>query len=436
MKGSEWRNGAAGNLVVGRSRRRSGARDGLTLAGLLVLLGSLGGFGGGGQGTDSEGHLWARSVSDVVAHSSVMQSRSFPLDLVLRSRLEGEELGVSSVGAIVADESGTLYILDTMAREIVGVTEAGEVVGRWGGSGEGPGEFSSAPSWTLVWRGDTLLALDGFPRRVIRVVPGGSYVGTEALPFEMTRLDRLVANGQNVYGIVVDSGNPVRVRWVEFHREEGPTWLPQLADTVPGVRGMSCRSPNLRDFYSVSVPLVHPWPLTAVQPTGDLVMAGRREFRIERVDPRTGRTRLLFARDWSPGPLNEAQWEALPEIQQLRRLESGEYGGGEGRLVKNDPSEAFDPNVPCPLYEMRPEMAPPIRTIITDGEGRMWVETMPLGADGRLGLLVLGPEGDVLGEGAFPERDARVTPYVRNDRVYLATVDELDVQAIEVYEMR
>ena len=36
----------------------------------------------------------------------------------------------------------------------------------------------------------------------------------------------------------------------------------------------------------------------------------------------------------------------------------------------------------------------------------------------------------------MPDRDPRVTPYIRNNLLYVVTVDEMDVQGSQVYEVR
>jgi hypothetical protein len=36
----------------------------------------------------------------------------------------------------------------------------------------------------------------------------------------------------------------------------------------------------------------------------------------------------------------------------------------------------------------------------------------------------------------MPDRDPGVTPYVRDNRLYLATIDDLRVQGVQVYDIQ
>ena len=114
---------------------------------------------------------------------------------------------------------------------------------------------------------------------------------------------------------------------------------------------------------------------------------------------------------------------AKPEIQRLRAFER-EAGGAL--------TAAMDPGTPCPIDEMRPEFLPVLRTVISDENGRLWVEAT---ATTGFTLTVFAADGTVLGETAMPERDPTVSPYARGGLLYLVTRDEYGVQSIEVYEV-
>jgi hypothetical protein len=74
-------------------------------------------------------------------------------------------------------------------------------------------------------------------------------------------------------------------------------------------------------------------------------------------------------------------------------------------------------------------VAPP-----ADEAGRLWVEsTGPDGVGFLLGLI--DSDGRLLGEGPMPDRDERVTPFARGDRLYVVTRDSLDVQGVQVYRV-
>jgi hypothetical protein len=105
--------------------------------------------------------------------------------------------------------------------------------------------------------------------------------------------------------------------------------------------------------------------------------------------------------------------------------------GASGKLTSmEDPSEL------CPVYALLPEFAPAIPSITTDDTGRLWVEATDPNSVGGVVLQVLDRDGILLGEVPAPVRDARVAPYVRGNLLYLVTVDELDVQSIQVFEVQ
>jgi hypothetical protein len=105
--------------------------------------------------------------------------------------------------------------------------------------------------------------------------------------------------------------------------------------------------------------------------------------------------------------------------------------GASGKLTSmEDPSEL------CPVYALLPEFAPALHSITTDDTGRLWVEATDPNSVGGVVLQVLDRDGILLGEVPAPVRDARVAPYVRGNLLYLVTVDELDVQSIQVFEVQ
>jgi hypothetical protein len=92
------------------------------------------------------------------------------------------------------------------------------------------------------------------------------------------------------------------------------------------------------------------------------------------------------------------------------------------------------PGVKCdPVEFTRPAAKPAIRDIFHDDAGRMWVEAVsPDGFE----LDVFDEEGRQVGAIASPGRDGSVRPYVRDDMLYLAAADSLDVQSVRLFRIQ
>ena len=147
-------------------------------------------------------------------------------------------------------------------------------------------------------------------------------------------------------------------------------------------------------------------------------------YVIDIIDSASGDTIRSIQHDVPGVAVTDEDWERLPEVQWLRQIE----------LESGARLEAVGyPGTPCPLDGMRPEYFPVLRTIVSDEVGRLWVEATD---QGGFSLAVFDSSGRLVGEAPMPDRDPRVTPYARRNLLYIVTIDDFDVQGIEVYELR
>ena len=175
-------------------------------------------------------------------------------------------------------------------------------------------------------------------------------------------------------------------------------------------------------MQSFPPPFTDRGPLRAFTASGHLASAYLNEYRIDIIDPVAGAILRSIRRTVPRIPLRDEDWNSLPEIEEIRAAEK-EWGSG--------PIESMGSRgTPCPVLQMRPEFLPVLRTVMTDDAGRLWVE-----ATSRDGFTLAGFDGTgrFVGETTMPTRDPRVTPYIRGNLLYIATVDELGVQGIKVY---
>lgn len=69
--------------------------------------------------------------------------------------------------------------------------------------------------------------------------------------------------------------------------------------------------------------------------------------------------------------------------------------------------------------------------MVSDAQGRLWVEsTRPGGTT----LSLFAADGMFLGETTMPARDPAVAVFVRGNHLHIVTIDNLDVQSIQLYE--
>lgn len=166
-------------------------------------------------------------------------------------------------------------------------------------------------------------------------------------------------------------------------------------------------------------PLSDGGPFIAFLPDGEMARSRSDSFHVEIVNIQTGTVVRTYRRDVRPRALTDEVWEADRWVDDARMIER-EFG----KLTGMDGG-------PCTILE-RPASEPVIRSMVSDEQGRLWVEsTTTRGTT----LTAIGLRGELLGEVMMPTRDRRIAPYIRGDNLYLTTIDSLDVQSIEVFDI-
>jgi len=106
--------------------------------------------------------------------------------------LEGdEEYLFRRVSHAATLSDGEILVSDGSEAEFRAFDSSGRFLRRFGGEGEGPGEFQELTKW-VVTPGDTVLAWDGALGRLTTFLPDGSTHGTEAVPLPKGDLPALV----------------------------------------------------------------------------------------------------------------------------------------------------------------------------------------------------------------------------------------------------
>jgi len=402
-----------------------GSKWAMALTPILLLAAILGAGCGGGS-------------SDAAGGEEGSSEAPPPLRIERVASVAGEAAGFGRVESIVVDAQGRMYLADTQTREIPVFGPDGERIGSLGGSGGGPGEFTylGAP---LGLVDGALLAMDWQGRRGVTLFTlDGTVAATDPWPPTERNMPTTILTGadgalgivrvQSIRSLSADEDPPPQsspeLVYREFQADGSSRPLDAIRDTlVPWVEPAWCKSNDGQNLRSFRYPFTGRGPLRALLPGGELAMADPASYTIDVVDPTTGSVTRTIRRDVEPLPLREDWWEEQAEVQDfiafVRR-----HGGPALSLGGS----------PCPYYTVRPDHLPVLRTLIADEAGRLWVEsTGPDGVGFLLGLI--DSDGRLLGEGPMPDRDERVTPFARGDRLYVVTRDSLDVQGVQVYRV-
>lgn len=377
------------------------------LRGIAIVLGVALAAACGGESAQSGGGVAVEvdSVGDVV---HVVNRGAPPVWSVqefvrIAATDDTSETPLGSIGSVISDEAGEIYVADVSNARIVVFDSTGRQVRVIGRRGRGPGEFERLRS--IAWAGDTLAALDEGNGRVMLLGADGSWRGSlPAQPISGPNIRLYQAGDDGFFQSgyrPLPGGTGIEYLLIGVGRNSGDT-LTIPPSPVP-YTGVECQAKGgFTDFQAPFSPV----QLSAPSPGGELAIAVSSDYAIRFIDG-TGDTVRTVSRVVRPRTISDSQWNAeLAEYQQFRDQH---------------------PKASCSGSMSRASSEPPLRSITLDDEGRMWVERRT--ADG-FGYDVFDQSGKLIGELAVPERDEGVPAYVRNNRLYLVTVDSAGGQVV------
>lgn len=311
------------------------------------------------------------------------------------------------VASVLADAGRRVYVADATARSIRRFGPDGEFIDSIGRRGAGPGEFGGLQS--LAWVGDTLAAMDAGNARIGLFARDGRWLGAwryQPVTGPAVRLWDVAPDEFYAYGVRSGAAGLDAV-YIRFTSAGAADTLPYPRPPERHPTTIVCRSAGAIRFFDVPYA---PRVLHSPAPDGMLAMAWTGEYRLAFVRP-DGDTTRVIERAHEPAPLSDREW--------------ADGVGAYLRFREANPDAACEPREPT-----RPEAKPAIRSLFFDAAGRVWVEAV---TPGGIVLDVFDASGRLIGSAPAPERDPRVPPYVRGDRVYIAVRDSLDVQSIRIF---
>lgn len=382
----------------------------------------------------------AISIREITIASVVLMTAA-PLhsQMRLERKLEisGHQVEFGRISSVVADENGSIYIADSGTKHVVVLDSLGQRKGNLGRAGSGPGEFGDLGP--TAHYGDGLAVYDWRRGRSVRFLDDdGRETGSVSWPNPTSGLfplgQMLLNGGDELYGMAVlratsvitdfdapaPPAPPVVPQYLHFLRDGTARALP-INRWDPFDLWLGNQDCGTRDdfIHILRVPFTTRGPLVAFLPQDEVAIAYRDQYRIDILRTTTGAVVRTYRRDVAPIAVTDDIWNAQPEIREARQIEA-EHGPMTGRG-----------RTPCPVLQ-RPRFQPVLRTLVSDRNGRLWAESTT--AQG-FSLTGIGPRGELLGEAAMPNRDPNVAPYVAGNRLYIVTVDDLDVQSLEVYDI-
>ncbi|HLG05554.1 MAG TPA: 6-bladed beta-propeller [Gemmatimonadales bacterium] len=328
-----------------------------------------------------------------------------------------EALMFSAISGLAVDDQGQIYVLDRQANELRIFSRAGKHVRTVGRAGGGPGEYANANG--LLWLPpDTLLVVDQPGDRYTILTPEGEYV--RSVPRQLGFYGWAFSGGEAGRRIYEHSsvGNGTEGRAALLGTSvAGDRDLATFRDTVllpvppaPTVEFFSIRTD--RGGMMMGVPFA-PSPEYYLDATGRIWHGHGSEFRIFRTSF-AGDTIMELVVDAQAAPVTDpelAEWEEGQSVKRFREL--------GGRLD----------------MDRIPKVKPFFDGLYRSPDGHLWV-SVPAGAD-QATFAILDSAGRYLGrlEATGVRRYPYVPPVVRNDRLYVAGSDELDVPKVYVFRI-
>ena len=323
---------------------------------------------------------------------------------------------------------GRIVVAHASTQEFLVFGPEGDLLERFGGRGQGPGEFSNLGR-VRRWQADSILAVD-FPVRASVLAPDGRFVRTFRIPpLPDGRMSLLVDGFSDGRLLVTPAGGPPSGAGLD--RRERSLW--SITPAGDDARHL-VSFPELEQYFFESTP---PRPLALRRPffghTAYYVAGGgklfwgsteRFEIRVHRQD---GTLERVFRRSHEPRFFHSPDVEDLIEAT----VPSGSDSNLERswrRILRELPSSGAVPAWGWPDYGA--QYGPGLQL---DDEGYLWVVEYYMPGEERNARSVFSPDGMWLGSVELPPR---FTPWhIGEDFMLGRWRDDLDVEHVRLYAL-
>jgi hypothetical protein len=380
----------------------------VTVLGGFVLL--------AGCGTADAGRSLA--TRETLANGAVMVTYSalpaLPVDSLIPNirigKVDGEPWETfGQIRALEAGPDGTIYVLDYQASEVRAFDATGAFVATLARRGQGPGEIRQANGMVLASDG-TLWVQDHSARAIVGLAADGR---------EVARHPMLVSGYGFEWGAAIDGSGVIRQTWNHSDRTPG---APRVFGYLEGRSRSYLKSYDLgtraydsiylgeqlrpylsidngdRSYTNTAAPF-SPQGLSVIDRLGSIWVASSNDYRITRID-------------------TPADTALIIDVPLVGPLITGEERSSAERLFER---AGATPSIP--------ERKPVLSRLLTDDEGRLWVERA-LVPDQPRHLDAFDREGEFLGSMTLPINTNYLTPVIRDGHIYAVVLDELDVSYV------
>lgn len=316
---------------------------------------------------------------------------------------------------------GRIVVANTSTDELRVFDALGRHLETWGGSGEGPGEFTSL-SQVYRWREDSLIALYSQGRRLSVFDSAGNF----GRAFTLQRDDAFfVVEAVSPAGVILTSDGFLRGSLPEglsrpeehFRVRGGEGEMVASLGSFPGTEWFSYWSGT--SGWGSEIAFAHRISAFA---WGDLVVVAPSDtYEIKAFGP-DGTLQRIVRREHDLVVSTSAHIDAEIELQAAQADE------GEEETVRQELRERYE-LVPLP------ENFPAFRTAMADLTGHLWVREFELpGEDRSIPVwTIFDPDGRVLG---FVETPAALDIYEIGDDYILGIArDDMRVEYIQVWSL-
>jgi hypothetical protein len=328
-----------------------------------------------------------------------------------------DQMGIP--GSMAVARSGEIFVSDRKALNIAVYDSSGRRVRTMGRSGAGPGEFQYINGFG--WLADTLVVYDRRLSRLNFLRVDGSVLHTTPWVGNLRPSQFLGAGGPAFYLAAYGPGRseplPPPMNGTR-HIDPPKTFLKVGSDgsltylAMPTLHreptGTDCWADASRTYILTEVPGGQ-GPFNAFTTTGAFVYLSP-----DRTQLRWRRGEVETNVPYPPIALTDDMWarEAAEYLALERRL---------GKLTCSEPMR-------------RSATLPPLRAVVADDRGGVWVEvTTPAGTR----FDVYDASGKLVGSAASPVRRFEPMPFVvRGERLYLAELSQDDLISITVFRVR
>ncbi len=359
-------------------------------------------------------------VLNKLSLDAVAQWRTETL-LTIGQREGPEEYSFGQIGDIDIDDRGQIYVLDSQAQHAMVYSPDGRFLFRFGGPGEGPGEFSQSVFQIRAYPLSSIMVLDAWQMRLSTYALDGAPVRT--LPMRFGR-----GGGPYQFHLLDDAR--LLVRWFAYNIDSEGKFVPwdvlllsnKSQTSFDTLMAFDYRPPNLGDRNRLLRPLIPNVAFFDLLTDGRIIWSALEQDQLAVHTLDGSLTRIIRNRRWQLRGLNAADREVLTAAYRAR---SNNVDG------------------PLPDNIVFPDTIPAITALHRSPDGGFWVQRMGPLSEVDPGALSAPLQADWLGGTTWEvyDRDGywyamlQVPDRFRVTRVLDSMVvgiqrDELDVERV------